>query len=140
MKKLLALTTGLVLVFILLTTLGTQLISGAPPTQGRAAALTAPQGACEPGLLLFHLNRDDSLIRWNELGENIQESGFTGTGTARNDDIQSGFYTGFQELQRLRSNCIEFDQLFDRYWVLKKFSDRQYWSYQGDGRDNSIHT
>ena len=68
-------------------------------------------------------NGDDALIFGDEAGEHIEQGGFAGAGTARDDDVQARDHAGAHEIGHVLGDRAEFDQLLYAELVLLEFAD-----------------
>jgi hypothetical protein len=59
------------------------------------------------------LDGNNPFITGDKTRKHIEKSGFTRTSAARNNDIQTGFYTGFEKLHGFWSDRTKTNQLFN---------------------------
>src|SRR5690606_17432787 len=84
--------------------------------------------------------RDDALVVRDELRKDVEQRGFTGTGAARDHDVQARFDTRLEELQGFGRDAAELDELLDGDGVFEELTDGDHRPHQRDGRDDGVHT
>ena len=89
--------------------------------------------------LLGILHRHDALAVGDEAGENVQERGLPGTGTAAHNSVQPTTYTQVDELRDLWSERAETDQVVDGVRVLGELPDRHERAADGERVHDDVH-
>ena len=85
------------------------------------------------------LDRDDALVTGDERRHRVERRRLTGTGTARDQDVQLALHAGGEELCRLRRDRPERDQVVHRVGVSRELPDRQRRALERQRWDDRVH-
>ena len=86
------------------------------------------------------LDRDDPLVARDEGRDRVQRRRLTGTGTARDEDVELPADARGEELGRLRRQRVERDQVVHRVRVARELPDRERRASERERRDDRVHS
>ena len=84
------------------------------------------------------LDRDDALVAGDEGGQGVEGRRLTGTGSARDEDVELPLDAGGQEVRRLRRDGAEVDQVVHRVRVARELPDGEDRPPQRERRDDRV--
>ncbi|CRI64972.1 hypothetical protein THIOKS12210017 [Thiocapsa sp. KS1] len=111
-----------------------------------AAALDVGRAGLEPydmGLLKLQLggvfDGDDTLVRGNETGEDVEQRGLAGAGAAGDQDVESASDRRLKHATDRRGQLAELDEPFHREPIDREASNRHHGAVECQRRDDGIH-
>ncbi len=86
------------------------------------------------------LDRDDALVVRDEAGQDVQQRRLADAGTARDQHVELAAHARRENVDELRGQRAEVDQVVRRQRIDRELPDRQHRPLQRDGRQDHVHT